>query len=163
MSPAITLANSVLITADPRHSNHHYPGHGLVECGHRRAFAESNRRLLCDSAQRALRAWLATGPRHASSASDFDLVNLTFDLAADTIDFSFFRTLGATTYHILNTASSGGNMDYLAFMGLFMQAENAKNLLDDFDFSIASVPEPAILPLIAIGLMGIGLSRRKIN
>ena len=104
--------------------------------------------------------WMDAG--FTSSASDFDLVNLTFDLAADTIDFSFFRTLGATNYHVLNTASLGGNMDYLAFMGLFMQAENAKNFVDDFDFSIASVPEPAILSLMAIGLMGIRLSRRKI-
>ena len=87
--------------------------------------------------------WTATGFNASAAFSDFDQVFLTFDLAADTVSFSFFETAATTLHNVLSNAPLGGDMDYLDTMGLFMQAENTKNFMDDFDFIVNKIPEPA--------------------
>ena len=106
--------------------------------------------------------WVSTGFQASAAFSDFDQVNLSFDLAADTVSFSFFETAATTNHVVLTGASLGGNMDYLNKMGLFMQAENTKNFLDDFDFTINPIPEPAsgLMALAAVGASVATLRRR---
>ncbi len=107
-------------------------------------------------------AWLDAG--FTASATAFDRVRLRLDLASDSIGFSFDRTLlPATRYDVLSGVSLGGDMDYLAGMRLFMEAENTKNYLDDFNFTISAVPEPAALSLMVAGLLGAAVSRRGIG
>jgi hypothetical protein len=103
--------------------------------------------------------WVATG--FNASGTDFDRIDLAFDLAADTVSFSFFETVASTSHVVLTSASLGGNMDYLAHMGLFMKAENTKNFLDDFDFVVNPVPEPASAALMLFGVAAIGIVRRR--
>jgi hypothetical protein len=97
--------------------------------------------------------WVAAGFNTSAAFSNFDSVSLTFDLAADTVSFSMFETAAATNHVVLTNAPLGGNMNYLAHMGLFMKAENTKNFLDDFDFQVTTVPEPGaiVVALLAFG------------
>ncbi len=99
--------------------------------------------------------WVATGFNTSAAFSNFDSINLNFDLAADTMSFSFFETAAATNHVVLTNAPLGGNMDYLAHMGLFMKAENTKNFLDDFDFQVTTVPEPSALIVALVSLGGL--------
>ncbi len=96
-------------------------------------------------------AWIAAGFNASAAFNEFDFVQLSLDLLNDTISFAFHETAANTTHNILANATLGGDMDYLAHMGLFMKAENSKNFLDDFDFSVAAVPEPSTLMLLALG------------
>jgi hypothetical protein len=104
--------------------------------------------------------WTATGFNTSAAFSDFDSVSLNFDLLNDTVDFSFFETAAATNHVVLVGAPLGGNMNYLAHMGLTMKAENTKNFLDDFDFQVNVVPEPATATLLALAAFGLCRGRR---
>lgn len=106
--------------------------------------------------------WIDAGFNASAGSGDFDQISLTLDLFNDTVSFSFFETFAATNHTVLTAAPLGANMDYLAHLGLTMQAENTKNFLDDVDFRIEQtlVPEPSSAALLLFGIV-VGSTRRR--
>ena len=68
-----------------------------------------------------------------------------------------FATATSETVYALSSFSSSG----IAAVELLQPSDNWGYYIDTISFDVASVPEPSVLALLAIGLVGVGFTKRR--